>query len=79
MKLRGRKRERRETADTEAIKRHMISCCERARRVYQVWALGRLLVLASIWWMVKSRGPAAPEQTYRRTQSLSARRHGDLA
>lgn len=27
---------------------------------YQVWALGRLLVQASIWWMVKSRGPAAP-------------------
>lgn len=28
--------------------------------VYQVCALGRLLVLASIWWMVKSLGPAAP-------------------
>lgn len=27
---------------------------------YHVWAFGRLLVQASIWWMVKSRGPAAP-------------------
>lgn len=27
---------------------------------YQVWAFGRLLVQASIWCMVKSRGPAAP-------------------
>lgn len=28
--------------------------------IYQVCALGRLLGLASIWWMVKSLGPAAP-------------------
>lgn len=31
---------------------------------YQVWALGRLSVLASIRWMVKSRGPAAPVEPY---------------
>lgn len=29
---------------------------------HQVWALGRLLVLASIWCIVKSRGPAAPTE-----------------
>lgn len=27
-----------------------------------MWAFGRLLVQASIWWMVKSRGPAAPAE-----------------
>lgn len=35
-----------------------ISVCTRV--THQVWALGRLFVLASIWWMVKSLGPAAP-------------------
>lgn len=29
-------------------------------QIYHVWALGRLLVLASICWMVNCLGPAAP-------------------
>lgn len=29
-------------------------------RLKQVWAFGKLFVQASIWCMVKSRGPAAP-------------------
>lgn len=35
------------------------SSCNRSE-TDQVWALGRLFVLASIWWMVNSLGPAAP-------------------
>lgn len=36
---------------------------EKASEVtHQVWALGRLLVQASIWCMVNSRGPAAPAE-----------------
>lgn len=31
------------------------------KKSYQVWAFGKLLVLASIWCIVNSRGPAAPE------------------
>jgi len=34
--------------------------CASACDTHQVWALGRLLAFASIWWMVKSLGPAAP-------------------
>ena len=37
------------------------------RGPYQVWAFGRLSVLASIRWMVKSRGPAAPVEPYETT------------
>lgn len=33
---------------------------------HHVWALGRLSVLASIWWMVNRRGPAAPEPPNKR-------------
>lgn len=35
------------------------------RKAHHVWAFGRLLVQASIWWMVKSRGPAAPAKQAR--------------
>ncbi len=34
---------------------------------YHVWALGRLSVLASIKWIVKSLGPAEPVEPYKDT------------
>lgn len=34
---------------------------------HHVWALGRLSVLASIKWMVKSLGPAEPVEPYTHT------------
>ncbi len=36
-------------------------------QTYHVWALGRLSVLASIKWIVKSLGPAEPVEPYKDT------------
>lgn len=39
---------------------------------YHVWALGRLLVLMSTWWMVNSLGPAAPVEPANTTSRSAA-------
>lgn len=51
----GRLKSTRHTHDNKTL-----CACVCVDSAHQVWALGRLLVLASIWWMVKSLGPAAP-------------------
>lgn len=42
---------------------------------YQVWALGRLLEQASIWWMVNSLGPAAPANRWKDTVTIARLKH----
>lgn len=60
--------ERRQTLGSERQRSHL---SRYSGLSHQVWALGRLLVLASIWWIVKSRGPAAPEWRTIRTSEQS--------
>lgn len=47
-----------ETVQKQAANPHITRDLNKS---YQVWAFGKLLVLASIWCIVNSRGPAAPE------------------
>ena len=36
-----------------------------------MWALGRLAVLMSTWWIVNNRGPAAPVEPGKKSQQNS--------